>query len=41
MNQIINILNESGLKGKGGAGFPTGKKWQIVSKKKFQWSFLF
>ena len=30
--QIINILNESGLKGKGGAGFPTGKKWEIVSK---------
>ena len=29
---IINILNESGLKGKGGAGFPTGKKWEIVSK---------
>jgi len=32
--QIINILNESGLKGKGGAGFPTGKKWEIVSKYK-------
>ena len=30
--EIINILNESGLKGKGGAGFPTGKKWEIVSK---------
>jgi len=29
---IINIINESGLKGKGGAGFPTGKKWEIVSK---------
>ena len=31
---IIDILNESGLKGKGGAGFPTGKKWEIVSKYK-------
>jgi len=31
-DQIIDILNESGLKGKGGAGFPTGKKWEIVSK---------
>tara|TARA_Y100001970_G_scaffold130204_1_gene160571 strand:+ start:3873 stop:5576 length:1704 start_codon:yes stop_codon:yes gene_type:complete len=30
--QIINFLNDSGLKGKGGAGFPTGKKWEIVSK---------
>ena len=32
--QILDILNESGLKGKGGAGFPTGKKWEIVSKYK-------
>ncbi len=31
-NEVINILNNSGLKGKGGAGFPTGKKWEIVSK---------
>ncbi len=29
--QVFNSLNESGLKGKGGAGFPTGKKWEIVS----------
>ena len=29
--QILDSLNESGLKGKGGAGFPTGKKWEIVS----------
>ena len=31
-SEIINILKESGLKGKGGAGFPTGMKWEIVSK---------
>ena len=30
-NQVLVSLNESGLKGKGGAGFPTGKKWEIVS----------
>jgi len=30
--EIIKILNDSGLSGKGGAGFPTGKKWQIVSQ---------
>ncbi len=29
--QVLESLNESGLKGKGGAGFPTGKKWEIVS----------
>ena len=33
-HEIINILNNSGLKGKGGAGFPTAKKWEIVSKYK-------
>lgn len=32
--QIINSLKDSGLKGKGGAGFPTGMKWEIVSKNK-------
>ena len=30
--QILASLKESGLKGKGGAGFPTGIKWEIVSK---------
>tara|TARA_B100001123_G_C15326500_1_gene1029716 strand:+ start:45 stop:1748 length:1704 start_codon:yes stop_codon:yes gene_type:complete len=30
--QIIDLLKNSGLKGKGGAGFPTGMKWEIVSK---------
>ena len=29
--QVLDSLNQSGLKGKGGAGFPTGKKWEIVS----------
>ena len=33
-DQILKSLNESGLKGKGGAGFPTGKKWEIVSSYK-------
>ena len=32
--QILKSLNESGLKGKGGAGFPTGKKWEIVASYK-------
>jgi NADH:ubiquinone oxidoreductase subunit F (NADH-binding)/NADH:ubiquinone oxidoreductase subunit E/NAD-dependent dihydropyrimidine dehydrogenase PreA subunit len=26
---IIQIISESGLRGRGGAGFPTGKKWDI------------
>ena len=28
--EIIKTLNDSGLKGKGGAGFPTGRKWELV-----------
>lgn len=28
--QVIEQLKESGLRGMGGAGFPTGKKWEIV-----------
>lgn len=29
-DKILSILNQSALRGLGGAGFPTGKKWQIV-----------
>ena len=28
--QVLNIVNDSGLKGRGGAGFPTGMKWSCV-----------
>jgi len=28
--QVINILLESGLRGRGGAGFPTGMKWKFA-----------
>jgi NADH-quinone oxidoreductase subunit F len=27
---IIEIVKESGLRGRGGAGFPTGVKWQTI-----------
>ena len=30
--QVIDIVSKSGLRGRGGAGFPTGKKWDIASK---------
>ena len=30
LDEIKNSVKESGLKGKGGAGFPTFKKWEFV-----------
>jgi len=29
---VVNEIDASGLKGRGGAGFPTGQKWRFVSK---------
>jgi NADH:ubiquinone oxidoreductase subunit F (NADH-binding)/NADH:ubiquinone oxidoreductase subunit E/NAD-dependent dihydropyrimidine dehydrogenase PreA subunit len=33
-SDIIDIITASGLRGRGGAGFPTGKKWRISSMAK-------
>ncbi len=30
--EIVKIVDESGLRGRGGAGFPTGKKWKVMLK---------
>jgi NADH-quinone oxidoreductase subunit F len=32
-DSIIDVVKASGLRGRGGAGFPTGMKWQFVDKK--------
>ncbi len=32
-DQVIEMVKASGLRGRGGAGFPTGLKWQFVDKK--------
>ena len=32
-DQVIELVKASGLRGRGGAGFPTGMKWQFVDKK--------
>ena len=31
---VINIIKESGLRGRGGGGFPTGLKWEFTYKNK-------
>jgi len=32
-DEVIEAVKASGLRGRGGAGFPTGMKWQFVDKK--------
>ena len=29
-DEVIDIIEKSGLRGRGGAGFPTGKKWRLT-----------
>lgn len=30
--QVIALLDEAGLRGRGGAGFPTGRKWRTIAE---------
>ena len=32
-DEVVNDVIASGLRGRGGAGFPTGKKWSFIDKK--------
>jgi NADP-reducing hydrogenase subunit HndC len=32
--QVIDLMEKSGLRGRGGAGFPTGKKWRFAAANK-------
>jgi NADH-quinone oxidoreductase subunit F len=33
-DRVIELVNEAGLKGRGGAAFPTGVKWNLIPKPK-------
>ena len=39
-NEIINIVKDSGLRGRGGAGFSTGMKWSFMPQKKAREHYL-
>jgi NADH-quinone oxidoreductase subunit F len=34
-DQVTELVKASGLRGRGGAGFPTGMKWSFIDKKNF------
>lgn len=39
-NQVIEEVKKSGLRGRGGGGFPTGLKWEITGKQQSKTKFI-
>ena len=39
--KVIEAVKASGLRGRGGAGFPTGLKWELTAKEKFDPKIFF
>lgn len=38
--EVIEVIKKSGLRGRGGGGFPTGLKWEITSKQEDEEKFI-
>lgn len=39
-DEVIKVIKDSNLKGRGGAAFPTGLKWQLVSSEKLEEKYI-
>lgn len=39
-NEVIEVIEKSGLRGRGGAGFPTGKKWRLTKEVKEEQKYV-
>ncbi len=38
--EVVNVISKSGLRGRGGAGYPTGLKWSTVEKARAERKFV-
>lgn len=38
--EVIDLISASGLRGRGGGGFPTGRKWQFAADQKSEEKFI-
>ena len=39
-DEVIEIIDKSGLRGRGGAGFPTGQKWKLTKEAKGETKYV-
>jgi [NiFe] hydrogenase diaphorase moiety large subunit len=40
-NDVIDLVKKSGVRGRGGAGFPTGMKWEVARKAAGETKYIF